>query len=68
MKSMIDTRSGDLVSELLAAVRVRTTVYCRSTMRAPWGFGIEAYGKPSFHVVTRGRCWLEVDGDGTAQG
>src|SRR5262245_37844655 len=66
MKSMIDTRS-DLVSDLLAAVRVRTTVYCRSTMRAPWGFGVEAHGNPSFHVDTRGSCWLEVDGDGTSQ-
>jgi quercetin dioxygenase-like cupin family protein len=29
---------------------------------------VEAHGNPSFHVVTRGRCWLEVDGDGTAHG
>ena len=63
MKS-IRTPGRDVVSDLLDAVRVRTTVYCRSEMGAPWGFGVEAHGNPSFHVVTRGRCWLEVDGEG----
>jgi AraC-like DNA-binding protein len=62
MKS-ITTPGRDVVSDLLDALRVRTTVYCRSEMRAPWGFGVEAHGNPSFHVVTRGRAWLEVEGD-----
>jgi AraC-like DNA-binding protein len=62
MKS-ITSPGRDVVSDLLDSVRVRTTVYCRSEMRAPWGFGVEAHGNPSFHVVTRGRCWLEVEGD-----
>jgi AraC-like DNA-binding protein/quercetin dioxygenase-like cupin family protein len=64
MKSITAARRNDVVSDVLAAVRVRTTVYCRSAMRAPWGFEVEAHGNPSFHVVTRGSCWLEVDGDG----
>jgi AraC-like DNA-binding protein/mannose-6-phosphate isomerase-like protein (cupin superfamily) len=64
MQSILGTRSDDIVSDVLAAVRVRTTVYCRSEMRAPWGFGVDAHGNPSFHVVVRGRCWLEADGDG----
>jgi AraC-like DNA-binding protein len=33
-------------------------------MHAPWGFGVQAHGNPSFHVVTRGSCWLETDADG----
>jgi AraC-like DNA-binding protein len=41
----------DVVNDLLASVRVRTTVYCRSAMRAPWGFEVEAHRNPSFHVV-----------------
>jgi hypothetical protein len=31
-------------------------------MRVPWGFGVQAHGDPAFHVVTEGRCWLELDG------
>jgi AraC-like DNA-binding protein len=63
MGSRIVTARRDVIGDLLNAIRVRTTVYCRSEMRAPWGFGVEAHGTPSFHVVTRGRCWLDVDGD-----
>jgi AraC-like DNA-binding protein len=32
-------------------------------MSAPWGFGVLAHGNPVFHVVTRGSCWLQVDGE-----
>jgi AraC-like DNA-binding protein len=52
------------VSEVLRSVRVRSTVWCRSELRAPWGFGTDVRGTAAFHVVTVGRCWLQVDGDG----
>ncbi|HYZ76043.1 MAG TPA: cupin domain-containing protein [Gaiellaceae bacterium] len=61
---LLDRRvAPDVVSDLLRAVRVRSTVYCRSHIGAPWGFGVEAHGNPSFHVVTEGACLLEVDGE-----
>jgi AraC-like DNA-binding protein len=62
MKRLTDFDAIDRVSQLLRGVRVRSTVYCRSLMRAPWGFGVEAHGNPAFHVVTSGRCWLEIAG------
>ena len=62
MKTVVSTASADLVSELLDTVRVRSTIYGRSDMRAPWGFGVAAHGDPSFHVVTAAACWLEIDG------
>jgi AraC family transcriptional regulator, alkane utilization regulator len=58
-----DFDGADPVSEVLRLLRIRSTVYCRSIMGAPWGFGVEAHGNPAFHVVTAGGCWLEVDGD-----
>lgn len=63
MELLSDFEPSDPVSHLLRAVRIRSTVYCRSLMRAPWGFGVESHGNPAFHVVTAGRCWLEVDGE-----
>ena len=63
METVSATDGPDVVSDVLDTVRVRSTVYCRSDMRAPWGFGVQAHGNPSFHVVTRGECWLEVDGE-----
>jgi AraC-like DNA-binding protein len=61
MELLNEFEGSDPVSELLRVVRVRSTVYCRSLMRAPWGFGVEAHGNPAFHVVTSGRCWVEID-------
>jgi AraC-like DNA-binding protein/mannose-6-phosphate isomerase-like protein (cupin superfamily) len=57
-----DFDAPDPVSEVLRAVRIRSTVYCRSVLGAPWGFGVAARGNPAFHVVTTGSCWLEVEG------
>src|SRR5437763_14971360 len=62
MEQLLDTGARDSLSEMLRPVRVRSTVYCRSLMGAPWGFGVEAHGSPAFHVVTAGSCWLEVEG------
>ena len=63
MEMLSDFGNSDLVSQVLRAIRVRSTVYCRSSMGAPWGFGVRAHGNPAFHVVTEGRCWLDVDGE-----
>jgi AraC family transcriptional regulator, alkane utilization regulator len=62
MDLLSDFEAPDPVSEVLRAVRIRSTVYCRSVMGAPWGFGVTAHGNSAFHVVTTGTCWLEVDG------
>ena len=62
MDLLSEFEASDPVSEVLRAVRIRSTVYCRSVMGAPWGFGVTAHGNPAFHVVTTGTCWLEVDG------
>jgi len=50
------------VNELLASLRIRSTVYCHSEMRAPWGFAVKAREVSAFHLVADGACWLEVDG------
>ncbi len=63
MELLSDFDPSDQVSQLLRVIRIRSTVYCRSLMAAPWGFGVQAHGDPAFHVVTAGRCWLEVDGE-----
>ena len=52
-----------LADRLLDSARVRSTIFCRSSMRAPWGFAVAAHGNPSFHFVNRGNCRLEIDGE-----
>jgi AraC-like DNA-binding protein len=63
MERLTGATAEDPVGDLLRAVRVRSSVFCRSLWGAPWGVGIEPRGNPAFHVVTRGACWLEVDGE-----
>ena len=48
-------------------LRVSSTIFCRSTLSAPWGFGVHARGLAAFHVVTAGNCWLQVGGDADSQ-
>src|SRR5262249_62078829 len=60
MEALVNGAS--LADRLLDSARVRTTIFCRSSMRAPWGFAVAAHGNPTFHFVTQGRCRLEVDG------
>jgi AraC-like DNA-binding protein len=58
---------SDVIDTLLRDLRVSSTVFCRSKLRAPWGFGVRAHDRAAFHIVTAGECWLEVDGDPEAR-
>ncbi|MEA3411157.1 MAG: AraC family transcriptional regulator [Pseudomonadota bacterium] len=54
----------DPLGETLHLLRLTGTLYCRSELTAPWGVDLPAFdGCMMFHVVTVGRCWLEVEGD-----
>jgi AraC-like DNA-binding protein/mannose-6-phosphate isomerase-like protein (cupin superfamily) len=51
---------------ILSALRVQSTVFCRSDLRAPWGFAVRPRDVSVFHIVVSGSCWLQVDdGDAT---
>lgn len=53
----------DAVGEALHVLRMTGTFYCRSELTLPWGFTLPPMPDCLwFHVVTRGRCLLEVDG------
>ena len=50
------------ISELFRGLRVQSTVLCRTDFRSPWGFAVKESRSSAFHLVTSGRCWLNVDG------
>jgi AraC family transcriptional regulator, alkane utilization regulator len=58
--------SGDGLSQLLLRLSVRSTLYCLSEMRSPWGFRVAARPSPTFHLLTSGSAWLEVEGQPAA--
>jgi hypothetical protein len=52
----------DPLGEALHFLRMSGTFYCRSEFTAPWALALPAMtGCLMFHVVTSGRCWLEVE-------
>jgi AraC-like DNA-binding protein len=53
----------DPLAEALHFLRMSGTFYCRSELTAPWALELPAFEDClMFHVVTVGRCWLEVEG------
>lgn len=55
--------TDDPLGEALHFLRMSGVFYCRSELTAPWGLALPLMrGCLWFHVVTSGRCWLEVDG------
>src|SRR6516165_211984 len=63
------TPSPDALSKMLDAIRVRSVVYCRSELGAPWGLRVRASPQAKFHLLLSGAAVLHVDdGDGVALG
>ena len=59
---LLNDAPHDAVAELLAALRVRSTVYCLSELREPWGFEVGGVNVAKFHLVLAGSCWLSLAG------
>src|SRR5687767_14167002 len=53
----------DPLGEALHFLRMSGIFYCRSEFSAPWGLELPVMKDfLMFHVVTSGRCWIEVKG------
>ena len=51
----------DPLGEALHALRLSGAFYCRTELTAPFGVTLPAFpGSLMFHIMTSGRCWLEV--------
>src|SRR5437868_10443352 len=71
--SMKRTRSGirlltnfapqDFVAEILRSISLKTVVFGRAELRAPWGLHVDLPGRAVFHIVLRGGGWLKWNGD-----
>ena len=50
-----------LFADLLQSVHLRSSVYFRPELGAPWGFSLADHGT-AFHIVAEGKCWVQVTG------
>ena len=54
----------DALDEVLRTLHLRSSVSCRVEFSAPWGLHVPYFpGHAGFSVVTRGNCWLEMEGE-----
>jgi AraC-like DNA-binding protein len=61
---LLTVARADDLSELLERISVRSVVYCRSDLGAPWGFRVDGSAAAKFHLVLSGQAMLTVDGPG----
>lgn len=53
----------DLLSSVLALMKLQGTLYFRTAFTPPWGVRVPAFENVArFHHVHRGRCWLAIAG------
>ena len=53
----------DVLTDVMQTVRVHSNLYGRAEFTAPWGIRVpHEPGRAGFFVISRGSCWLEVDG------
>jgi hypothetical protein len=52
----------DVLTDVLATAGLRSRVFCRVTLRAPWRLAIGQRDLAHFHVIERGSAWLQVRG------
>ena len=53
----------DVLSDVLATLRLESTVFAHGALAKPWGIRTEAHEDFSFHIVADGECVLDVDGE-----
>lgn len=52
----------DVLAESLRSLQMKTEVYGRLELSAPWGIKLDLAHPGYFHAVSRGSCWLETEG------
>lgn len=59
MSPGVDSWRRPLFDDLLRGIRLRSTLYFRPELRAPWGVSL-VRDCAVFHIIARGACWLEI--------
>jgi AraC-like DNA-binding protein len=59
---MRDGSVVDVFNDVLAAVRLRSTIYFQAFFHPPWGLHVPAQGQVTrFHLASRGGCWIRLE-------
>ena len=54
----------DALTDILNTLRLSSSLYFRTELTSPWGVEVPNKEKVArFHIVIRGQCWLQVEGE-----
>jgi Cupin len=53
----------DHLTEILRDLRLSSSFYARSELKAPWGLSFSVKDGPSFHVIVTGRGFLRINAE-----
>ena len=53
----------DTLTDVLLDLRLESSFYARSELKAPWGLSFSVSDGPSFHMIVAGCCWLRIDNE-----
>jgi AraC-like DNA-binding protein len=66
MPLLLDATGTDVLADVLDSLRLRGRLFCRCEFSAPWGLGIAEGDFSHFHIIERGNCWLQLQGEADA--
>lgn len=53
----------DVLSDILDTIRLKGSLYFSTEFTRPWGVRVPSFQRVArFHLVVRGHCWVQVDG------
>ena len=52
----------DVLSDVLGTLGLRSRLFCRSELVAPWAMAFPAGNLAHFHIIERGGAWVELEG------
>jgi AraC-like DNA-binding protein len=63
MAVLAEIDGPDVLTDVLASLRLRGRLFCRSELSAPWSLALPASALGHFHVIERGGGWVRLEGE-----
>jgi AraC-like DNA-binding protein len=63
MSEMLEHQGTDVFADVLDSLKLRGRFFCRCEVSAPWALGFAAGDFAHFHVIERGTCCLQLQGE-----
>jgi AraC-like DNA-binding protein len=63
MAVLAEIDGPDVLTDVMASLRLRGRLFCRSELSAPWSLALPASELAHFHAIERGGGWVRLDGE-----